>query len=162
MCRQGSQSELEAKRMLAAEMFDQNLKPKQIAAILKVDDQSVRRWRRIYRVHGREGLRSSRHPGPKPRLDQEQRKRLAQLLLQTPAQCGFDKYLWTTKLIAQLIQREFEVSFYHDHVGVILHEMGFTHQKPARRARERDEARIANWRTVVWPALLKKAPTPTV
>jgi transposase len=162
MRRQGSQSELESKRMLAAEMFDQDLQPKQIAVILKSDDQSVRRWRRIYRVLGREGLRSSRHPGPKPRLDQEQRRQLAQLLVQTPAQCGFDKYLWTTELIAQLIQQKFGVSFHHDHVGVILHEMGFTHQKPARRARERDEIKIAHWRSDVWPALLKKVPTPTV
>jgi transposase len=162
MCRQGSQSELEAKRLLAAEMFDQDLKPKQIAVILKVDDQSVRRWRRIYRTKGREGLRSSRHPGPTPRLNHPQRTRLAELLLKTPAECGSGKYLWTTKLIAQLIQREFNVSFHHDHVGVILHEMGFSHQKPARRARERDEEKIAQWRNEYWPALLKKVPTPTV
>jgi transposase len=43
---------------------------------------------------------------------------------------------------------------------VILHELGFSHQKPARRAAERDEARIDAWRGEVWPALLKKVPTP--
>jgi transposase len=162
MCRHGSQSELENKRLLAADMFEHHLKPKQIASILKVDDQTVRRWRRNYQRLGREGLLSSRHPGPKSRLNQEQKQKLAQLLLKTPTECGFDKYLWTTQLIADLILREFGVDYYHDHVGVILREMGFTHQKPARRARERDEARIAQWRTEFWPALLKKVPGVTV
>jgi transposase len=161
MCRQGSQTELENKRLLAANMFEQSLETHQIVAILGVDDQSVRRWHRTYRTSGREGLLSKRHPGRKPRLDPGQKQRLAELLLQTPAECGFDKNLWTAQLIADLIQREFGVSYHHDHVGTILHEMGFTHQKPARRARERDEARIAHWRMEVWPALLKKAPSPT-
>jgi transposase len=48
-----------------------------------------------------------------------------------------------------LIAQEFGVSYYHDHIGVILREMGFTHQKPARRAKERDEARIDAWRREV-------------
>ena len=52
------------------------------------------------------------------------------------------------------------MSFHHDHVGVILKAMGFTHQKPQRRARERDEAKIEAWRREFWPALLKKVPTP--
>jgi len=81
------------------------------------------------------------------------------MLLKTPAECGFDKYLWTQQLIAELIGREFGVSYHHDHVGVILKRMGFTHQKPMRRARERDEQRIEGWRREVWPALFKKAST---
>ena len=84
-----------------------------------------------------------------------------QLLLKTPVECGLDRYLWTQQLIADLIQREFGVSYHHDHVGAILHEMGFTHQKPAKRARERDEAKIEAWRKVFWPELLKKTPPPT-
>ena len=63
-------------------------------------------------------------------------------------------------MIADLILREFGVAYHHDHVGVILKEMGFTHQKPARRARERDEAVIDSWRRETWPGLLKKVPRP--
>jgi transposase len=64
------------------------------------------------------------------------------------------------QLVADLIAREFGVSYHHDHVGVILKAMGFTHQKPQRRARERDEAKIEAWRREFWPALLKKVPSP--
>jgi len=73
-----------------------------------------------------------------------------------------DHYLWTTQLISVLIAREFRVTYHHDHVGVLLGRLGFTHQKPARRARERNEEKIQAWRRDAWPALLKKASTPAV
>jgi len=89
-------------------------------------------------------------------LNASQREKLIELLLKTPMECGLNRYLWTTQLIADLIQREFGVVYHHDHVGRLLGAMGFTHQKPARKARERDEARIEAWRLELWPALLKK------
>ena len=82
------------------------------------------------------------------------------MLAQGPAAHGYgEAYLWTTKLIARLIKDKFGVDHHHDHVGVILHELGITPQVPARRAKERDEARISQWRDTFWPALLKKVPT---
>ena len=56
--------------------------------------------------------------------------------------------------------REFGVTYHNDHVGLLLGRMGFTHQKPARRAVERDGAKIEGWRRDVWPGLLKKTPRP--
>jgi transposase len=161
MRKKGSAVELERTRMIAANMFDQGMTPAQVAVVLDANVQTARRWRRaLYSAGGREALRLSRHPGRPPLLNDDQRRTLAGLLLRTPAECGFDRYLWTTQLIADLIAREFGVGYHHDHVGVILGAMGFSHQKPARRARERDEAAIAAWRSDAWPALLKKAPRP--
>ena len=158
MRKNGTQQELQQTRMIAANMFDQKLKTRQIAAALEADDQTVRRWRRQYSKGGREALRLNKHPGRPALLSQTDRDKLAELLLKGPAQCGLEKYLWTTQLIADLIEREFGVKYHNDHVGVILGAMGFTHQKPARRARERDEAKIEAWRCQTWPALLKKVP----
>ena len=165
MRKKGSPEELERTRMIAANMFDQGMTPARVAAVLDADVQTARRWRRVYDqggrgAGGRAALRLSRHPGRRPLLGEADRRALAELLLRTPAECGFDKYLWTTQLVADLIEREFGVAYHHDHVGVILGAMGFSHQKPARRARERDEAAIESWRRDAWPALLKKAPTP--
>jgi len=159
MRKTGSSQELERVRLIAANMFELGLQTQQVAASLSVDDQTVRRWRRIFKAGGHPGLRSKSHPGGKSRLSQQQRDQLAQMLLKTPAELGFAKYLWTTELIAALILREFGVNYHHDYVGTMLHEMGFTHQKPARRSKERDEARIDSWRGNMWPALLKKVPT---
>jgi transposase len=161
MRRPGSLAEWEQKRLIAANMFELGLETRVIAASLGVDDQTVRAWRRKFAAGGRAALRSGHSGGRPPRLDDAQRARLGGLLLRTPAECGLDgRYLWTQQLIAALIEREFGVSYHHDHVGVMLKEMGFTHQKPMRRARERDEAAIQAWRRQTWPGLLKKAPTP--
>src|SRR5688572_12995759 len=130
MRRKGTAEELERTRMIAANMFDQGLATAAIGAALEADDQTVRRWRRTYVKRGRDGLRVSRHPGRPPLLGDGDRERLARLLLRTPAECGFDRYLWTTQLVADLIAREFGVTYHHDHVGVVLGAMGFTHQKP--------------------------------
>ena len=158
--------ELERLRMIAADRFDEDRKPAEIAAFLGVDDQSVRQWRRVYRRAGggdagRAALRSRKPIGRPRKLTDAQRQELAALLAQGPAAHGYaDAYLWTTKLIARLIKDRYGVDHHHDHVGVILHELGITPQVPARRAKERDEARISQWRDTFWPALLKKVPSP--
>jgi transposase len=160
MRRPGSQSEWEKRRLIAANMFEQQLGPAVIAASLDVDDQTVRRWKRQFKAAGREGLQSRKHKGRPPRMNPQQKQQITQLLVKTPGECGFHKHLWTQQLIADLIRREFGISYHHDHVGVILHDLGFTHQKPMRRAKERDEARIETWRSEVWSELLKKTPPP--
>lgn len=162
MRKKGTSAEWERLRNIAANLMDQEMAPATIATVLEVDAQTVRSWRRAYRKGGRAALASHKPPGRPLELDLPQRAQLAELLVKTPAELGFDKYLWTQQLIADLIWREFGVSYHHDHVGDILHQLGFTHQKPARRARERDEARIEAWRQETWPALLKKVSRATV
>lgn len=157
MRKQGSIEDLERIRLIAANMFERGMKPKDIAAILEVDDQSVRRWRRLFQAGGRERLRGRKAPGATRRLSDEQRRQLVAMLAQEPRAHGFEAHLWTTKLIAQLIHRSFGVEYHHDYVGTLLHEIGLSWQKPMRRARERDEAAIAQWRVQHWPELLKKA-----
>jgi transposase len=160
MRKKGSLAEWELRRNLAVNLLDQGMQPAAVAKALNVDPQTVRAWRRAYLAGGRRALASRKPSGRPARLSFEQRQRLAEMLLKTPVQCGFDRYLWTQQLIADLIWREFGVSYHHDHIGVILQQMDFTHQKPARRARERDEARIQAWRQETWPALQKKTPPP--
>ena len=161
MRKPGSPAEWENKRMIAANMFEQGLPIAVIKDSLKVDDQTVRRWRRIFVVHGRAGLRLRKHRGRPSRLTDSQKQQLSEMLLKPPQEHGLDKYLWTQQLIADLILREFGISYHHDHIGVILKELNFTHQKPMRRAKERDAARIESWRNCTWPALFKKAPPTT-
>jgi transposase len=155
--------ELERLRMIAADRFDEGKKSAAIAAFLSVDAQSVREWRRVYNRAGggdagRAALRSRKPTGRPRKLTDEQRQQIPALLEQGPAAHGYgEAYFWTTKLIARLIHDKFAVTHHHDHVGVILHELGITPQVPARRAKERDEAKIAHWRDVYFTDLLKKA-----
>ena len=66
--------EWEKRRLIAANMFEQGLSTKVIAASLEVDDQTVRRWRRAFEASGRAGLLSTRHKGRPARLDAGQKR----------------------------------------------------------------------------------------
>lgn len=161
MRKKGTPEEWELRRNIAANLLDQGLKAKAVASAVGVAAQTVRGWDRARRKGGREALRSRKPPGRKPRLTAEQKGRLSELLLKTPEENGFaGRYLWTQQLIADLVEREFGVRYHHDRIGRILRVIGVTHQKPARRAKERDEAKIERWRREVWPDLLKKVSPP--
>jgi len=147
---------MQQKRLIAANMIEAGYAPVEIARVTGADDQSVRRWRRILLARGREGLMSRKPTGRQPKLTAEQLKELPELLLHEPKDFGYDAWLWTTQLIARLIQDWFGVSYHADHVGVLLRGLGWSCQKPACRARERDEVKIQQWREQVWPALKKK------
>lgn len=153
----GTPAILEERRQIAARMFKSNMDSEQIAKLLNVHCQTVRRWKREYRTGGLKALSTRMHRGPPFRLNPEQKQELLGLLAETPQSYGFAPHLWTTRLVSQLILDRFGVAYHHDHVGVILHRLGYSYQRPALRARERDEARIAAWRQETWPAIVKRS-----
>lgn len=159
MRRKGSIEELEEARLLAARMFDEGLSPAQIARILDRDPQTVRHWRRKYEACGIEKLKGKPAAGAASKLTTEQKSQLIDLLGKEPKEYGLEGWLWTTKLVASLIQQQFNVEYHHDHIGVILREIGLSWQRPMHRAKERNEPEIQGWREQTWPALLKKVST---
>jgi transposase len=145
--------------MLACRMFDERMEPAQIARVVQADPQTVRSWRREYEAANKNHaalLLAQGHAGPKRRLSDAQRAELLVLLKEHPQTYGFDAWLWTTSLIARLILTKFGVEYHHDHVGAILRELEWSYQQPMRRARERDEQAITQWRESTWPELEKK------
>ena len=92
------------------------------------------------------------------RLSDEQKSQLVEILLRGPLAAGYFTDLWTCARVAQVIQQKFGVTYHADHVGRLLHGLGFTPQKPRRKARERDEAAIERWRRVDWPRIKKGEP----
>jgi transposase len=60
--------------------------------------------------------------------------------------------------VAKVIQREFGVKYHPAHVSRILKELGWTPQKPIRRAKQRQETEIQRWQEERWPALKKRRP----
>jgi len=80
---------------------------------------------------------------------------LVKLLLQGPLAHGYRTNLWTTARIAVLIERELGVRYHRDHIGRLMHSLNWSHQKPERRALERDEQAIARWKQKDWPQIKK-------
>jgi transposase len=153
----GTPEELERRRRRAIELIDQGERPTRVAHFLGVDRSSVYRWRQCA-VKGPESLAAQPHPHRPARLTDPQLKRLEELLIQGAQAHGWPNALWTTARVAVVIQREFGVQFHHDHVGRFLRaRLGWTPQKPQRRARERDEAAILDWQSQEFPRIAQEA-----
>ncbi len=113
------------------------------------------RWRDARRRGGSGALRARFSPGRPLKLDEAERKRLLRLLLKGSTAYGYRTNLWTTARIAELVEREFGVRYHRDHVGRLMHSLGWSAQKPERRALERDEEEIARWKQKEWPRIKK-------
>jgi transposase len=132
-------------------------KPAAVARAVGTSRASVTRWRQAVEAGGRQALQAKRHPGGKPRLTAGQRKRLVRMLLQGPRKHGYATELWTLARVAELIAMKFGVQYHPSAVWHLLRRMGWSCQKPERRARERDEEAIARWRREDWPRIEKRA-----
>ena len=128
-----------------------------MARFLGADRSSVYRWRRLAAADPA-ALAARPHPHRPPRLTDEQLGQLEALLAQGATAHGWPNALWTTARVAQVIARHFGLSYHHDHVGRFLRRrLGWTPQKPRRRARERDEAAIRRWQSEEFPRIARAA-----
>jgi transposase len=116
------------RRLQAAHLFAQGLSQAEVARRLEVSRQTASRWHARWRQGGRAGLAGA----------------VAQ---------GFDTDLWTLPRIAEVIWRLTGVSYHPGHVWWLLRRRGWSPQRPARRASERDEEAIARWRAEEWPRI---------
>jgi len=147
---------LEVRRKQAARLFTAGRETQgAIARRLGVSRQSVMRWYRAWRAGGREALRAAGRAGRKPRLAPEQLARVDTALREGPRAHGFRTGLWTLPRVALVIKRVTGVQYHPGHVWRLLGALDWTLQRPAKRAKERNETAIRHWVTTRWPAVKK-------
>ena len=144
------------RRRVAVEFLGKGMSTADVALVMGVCLSSVKRWKKAFRLGGAAALEPKTHPGRPAKLTSLQRERLRQLLVAGPRAAGFLTELWTCARVAELVRREFDVSYHPDHLGRILHDLGFSPQKPQRRAAERNEEAIERWRSHDWPRIKKR------
>jgi transposase len=154
---QGSPQSLEERRRRVVALLKQELSLHEIAQRMGCHASSVLRWRNALRTGGLAALKAKPAPGRPARLTAQQKARLVELLREGAMAHGYRTELWTTQRIAALIDRHLGVRYHRNHVGKLLHQLGWSHQTPERRALERDEAAIAAWKRSGWPRV-KKTP----
>jgi transposase len=149
---QQERERLEARRLQAAELFAAGVHQAEVARQLGVSAQAVSVWHRRLEASGTEGLRSRGPSGPAPRLSDQQLATVEQALLEGATANGFVGKLWTLERIALVIQRLTGVRHHPAHVWALLrHRLGWSVQRPRRRAAERDQAAIDRWVKEDWP-----------
>lgn len=153
----GSGKELERRRHRAIALVREGFSLNETARRIGCNASSVMRWWDAYQRWGKKALRAKPTPGRPPRLTDKEKSRLIQYLLQGSMAYGYRTDLWTTLRIAELIEDQFGVHYHRDHVGRLLHSLGWSCQKPERRATQRNEAAIEEWKRRDWPRI-KKTP----
>jgi transposase len=155
MRKHGSAAELETRRRLAGQLLLEGRKIGEVMEIVKASESSVKRWKRAVKEGGVEALKAKPHPGPKPRLNAVQKRKLVKLLVTGPRKAGYPNELWTCARVAAVIAKKFHVSYHPCHVWKILRNLGWTSQKPEQQARESDDDAIERWRKRDWPRIKK-------
>jgi transposase len=147
-------------RLAAAELIEAGASDREVARQFRVSRMSANRWRRALAAGGRVALASRGAGGAKCKLTVPQLRELETVLDAGPAAWGWDEdQCWTLARIAEVIRGRFGVDYTLAGVDLLLHRIGWSVQVPARRAAERDEARIAAWREETWPAVKERRRT---
>ncbi|HAM51358.1 MAG TPA: IS630 family transposase [Nitrospiraceae bacterium] len=153
----GSPQSLEERRKRGITFLKQKLSLHEIARRIGCNASSVLRWRDALKKGGKDALKAKPVPGRPPKLTSKQKQHLVRLLTKGAMAHGYRTELWTTKRISEVIERQLGVTYHYNHVGKLLHQIGWSYQKPKRRAIERDEEEIAKWKRSVLPRV-KKTP----
>jgi transposase len=145
----------EGRRLRAIELKERGWKQSEIAEALGVTEGAVSQWMKRAKEEGVEGLKTKPPPGAPPRLSEQQRARLPELLERGAEAHGFRGEVWTCERVAKVIRGEFGVSYHPAHVSRLVRAEGLSLQKPQRRANQRDEEAIEDWKEKRWPSLKK-------
>jgi transposase len=152
----GSAAELERRRRRAVRLVQAGHSLSAVAGMVGAAVSAVWQWRETWRRGGEPGLAAKPTPGRPPKLTLRQRRRLPKLLALGARRYGYPNDLWTTRRIAAVIERQFRVGYHPAQVSRMLAQLGWSYQKPERRALERNEAAIAYWKRYRWVEIKKK------
>jgi len=129
----------------------------QIAQGLQVDRTRVHAWIGAWNEHGEAGVLEGHRSGRPAQLSLTQREQLGDILESGPVAYGLNTGVWTSPLIAQIIEEEFDVSYHPGHVRHLLKQLDFSVQRPKTRLVQADPKKQNRWIRYTHPNL-KKTP----
>lgn len=151
----GTAEELEQRRKEAVRQLRNGARVVDVCRDFGVSKTAVLNWKRAASEGGLRALGATPQHVPQSRLDARQRQQLKSILCKGASASGYPTDLWTCARIAEVIKQRFGVDYHPGHVSRILHAIGFSCQKPAVRARERDEAAANQFRNETWKQVKK-------
>jgi len=128
----------------------------ELAAELDVTRGSVNRWLQWFEALGVDGLVTGKAPGPEPKLSETQRAELTAIVEAGPLAASYRAGVWTGPMIADVIEQRFGVRYHNHHVPRLLHQLGFSVQRPRKKLARADAEAQGFWLRVRLPAIKKK------
>ncbi len=127
-----------------------------IAQLLRVHRSSVHTWISLWNEYGAESLYEGYRSGKPRRLSEQDREKLVDIVESGPVAYGLNTGVWTSPIITQIIEEEFGVSYHPGHVRKLLHEFGFSVQRPTTQLVQGDPKQRNKWIRYTYPNLKKK------
>ena len=149
-------SEATKKRLKAGRLLLAGKGCTEVALAVGVARQTVHTWKGLLDEGGIDALRAVPERGRPAQLDAQQLAAVRTAVMQNPTAHGFGTALWTLKRVGAVIERLHGVRFGQTQVWRILGSLGFSPQKPEKRAIERNEDAVRSWKRRTWPSLKKK------
>jgi len=136
---------MEARRKRAAQLFVKGATQADVARELEVSRQSVSRWYEAWSRGGTSALKGAGRAGRRPLLDERDLAKVERALRRGPRAAGYGTDIWTLPRITEVIASLTGVSYHPGHVWRLMGQLGWSPQRPARKAAERDDAAIDEW-----------------
>ena len=127
-----------------------------IGNLLKIHRSSVHSWITAWNAHGEEGLLEGHRSGRPPKLTANALLRLDDIVDSGPVTYGLETGVWTSPIIARVIEEEFGVIYHPGHVRKILKQLGFSVQRPTTQLVQADPRKQNKWVRYTYPNLKKK------
>ena len=145
-----------AKRLQAVVLNSEGRTSGELANLLKAPRSRVSEWLARYQAYGLEGLLEGHRSGRPWELTLTQRKQLDDILDSGPVAYGLDTGIWTSPMIAWVIEEEFGIHYHPGHVRKLLHRSGFSVQRPRRVLARANVYQQDRWQRYIYPSLKKK------
>jgi transposase len=128
----------------------------QMCQELGVSRGGINQWLLWYEAEGAVGLRTRKSPGAAPRLTEALRAELTAIIEAGPQVAGFRTGLWTGPMVGELIGQRYGVHYHIQHIPRLLHQMGFSVQRPRKRLARADAQAQKRWLEETLPRIKKK------
>lgn len=150
--------ELSELRKRAVSAVQNGESPEVVARSLCINRVTIYGWLARYRAGGWDALVARKRGGRKPKLTGEMLRWIYNAVtMKNPEQFKFKFALWTSKMLAQIIQTTFGIKLSKASVCRVLAQLGLSAQKPLWRAWQQDEERVKKWLKEEFPAIAKRA-----
>jgi transposase len=153
--KQGRLSRQATVRLRAGDLIERDFANEEIMEILEVSLSSVQRWRKKVNEGGFQALARQAGSGKPPSLTPEQLEELKTILVQGAIASGYLTDRWTSRIVADLIRKKWNVDYSRSNVRRILNELGFSYHKPSVKSTKHSQEGIDHWRTHDWQRIKK-------
>ncbi len=132
----------QSRRLLSLAAVLDGMNRTEAARVGAMNRQTLRDWVHRFNAHGPDGLLDSWSKGPEPRLSEEQRAEIAELVETGPDRAVHGVVRWRRVDLQRVILERFGIAYHERTIGKLLSALGFSHVSARPRHPTQDQRTI--------------------